>query len=436
MRAHVVCNYGERDTYRPCVGDGEQCAHVVLENDAVETHIRSNARSLFYQHGIQPSELCIDFMSLATTVFTADTRISRSYADDGWGRTFELHIPVADPRLWETAVERISTMLAFLTGDSWTINFRPRSVQSCISSLLDPSVDAVSLFSGGLDSFIGAVEQISQVNSLALVGHYSDGSVSRPQAEVFSSLIPSASETGTELRPYRFYVAPPNAITAEVEHTMRGRSFLFLALGIAVANSYGDKVPLLVPENGFISLNVPLTKSRQGSLSTRTTHPHFIELFRGCIAALGMNNPIKLEYRFMTKGQMVQRVCDDSGFVAGWEKTMSCAHPAANRWSGGSSSDHCGYCFPCLIRRASLFSAGLDDASQYAHDVITAPPSNGCKKAEDLYALRIGVARFAGLSEARSVFEVLKSGPIPQDVTTYMQVFKRGIDELKAFLNQ
>ena len=35
---------------------------------------------------------------------------------------------------------------------------------------------------------------------------------------------------------------------------------------------------IIVPENGYISLNIPLTYSRIGSSSTRTTHPYYFEL--------------------------------------------------------------------------------------------------------------------------------------------------------------
>jgi hypothetical protein len=68
---------------------------------------------------------------------------------------------------------------------------------------------------------------------------------------------------------------------------MRSRSLLFFALGTAVAAALGEAVPLRVPENGLVSLNVPLTGTRLSSLSTRTTHPYFMERLAACVAALG-----------------------------------------------------------------------------------------------------------------------------------------------------
>ena len=57
------------------------------------------------------------------------------------------------------------------------------------------------------------------------------------------------------------------------------RSFLFLAFGLAIASM--EELPLWIPENGFASLNLPLTADQRGSLSTRTTHPLFLEQLGG-----------------------------------------------------------------------------------------------------------------------------------------------------------
>ena len=48
---------------------------------------------------------------------------------------------------------------------------------------------------------------------------------------------------------------------------------------------------------------MPLTEARNGSLSTRTTHPHFMTALGQCVAALGLTNPISNPFRIMTKGE-------------------------------------------------------------------------------------------------------------------------------------
>ena len=49
---------------------------------------------------------------------------------------------------------------------------------------------------------------------------------------------------------------------------------------------------MYVPENGFIGVNVPLTRACTGSLSTRTTHPHLMGLLAQATATIRVHNPI------------------------------------------------------------------------------------------------------------------------------------------------
>ena len=88
---------------------------------------------------------------------------------------------------------------------------------------------------------------------------------------------------------------------------MRSRSLLYLALGLAAAAGFGVTTPLIIPENGWISLNPPLTTNRLGSLSTRTTHPYFLEELTGLWQAAGIETPLVNPYNNLTKGEIVRR---------------------------------------------------------------------------------------------------------------------------------
>ena len=77
---------------------------------------------------------------------------------------------------------------------------------------------------------------------------------------------------------------------------MRSRSLLYLALGLAAAAGFGAATPLIIPENGWISLNPPLTANRLGSCSTRTTHPYFLEQLTGLWREAGLANPLVNPY--------------------------------------------------------------------------------------------------------------------------------------------
>ena len=48
---------------------------------------------------------------------------------------------------------------------------------------------------------------------------------------------------------------------------------------------------------------------------------------------------------------------------------------------------HCGYCVPCIYRRAALLEAGLDRASDYAFDVFRNLPTLSAQARVDFRAL-------------------------------------------------
>ena len=87
-----------------------------------------------------------------------------------------------------------------------------------------------------------------------------------------TSLVKSLKEifNKKELPHFPFYVQSfQDENIEEMEPSQRARSILFIALGLLIANSYNPECKLIIPENGFISLNVPLTKTRLGTFSTK-----------------------------------------------------------------------------------------------------------------------------------------------------------------------
>ena len=76
---------------------------------------------------ICPTEDGIDIMVLATLVYLADTRISRSiHSQDSWTREIEIQLPVINLERWNASSEDLARMLDFLTGDKWSIVFEQR----------------------------------------------------------------------------------------------------------------------------------------------------------------------------------------------------------------------------------------------------------------------------------------------------------------------
>ena len=431
MLYNIIPLLGVKDEYKFKKPEGS----VVLEMPIHESDDKRKCSSNFWNiidfNHINIDNIETDLYRLAVCIYLTDLMISRGASYDGWTRSINLVMPVSDTNHWEKAKETIETLLSFLSGDIWTISFRECKVTRPVINKKEwkkgnkTKTTATTLFSGGLDSFIGAVDLISEQDSLSLVSHYGDGATSKTQEKVCKEMRKSFPKKNINL--FQFGLLPRYQDQVSKESTQRARSFLFLVLGIIIAKSNGNN--LVVPENGFISLNVPLTISRLGSCSTRTTHPYIMNLFQGLIKILGINKFLITPYKFMTKGEMLIE-SKNWDFVQKYSKiTMSCAHPTHGRWiKGGNPNKHCGYCIPCIIRRSSMFRAGLDDKDDYEVDVLKSMPvSNGQKK--DLKAFLIAIN-----SSKKNKYMIQQSGPIETDIDNYNTVYKNGLREVSAFL--
>ncbi len=393
--------------------------------------------------GLYPSETAVDLAVLAATVTAADTRISRAEnAQDSWSREIDLYIPVADPDLWSSNVTLIARILKFLTGDYWDIVFRPR--QRGIKSLVEKppelfatDFDSVCLFSGGLDSFVGVIDLLHDKRNPILVSHYQD--TSTKSQEVCADRI---SKTYGEVNPrhVRANVSFDKNDLPElgVEKTTRGRSFIFFGLACLAASALDGETPVHIPENGLISLNIPLDPLRLGAWSTRTTHPFYMALWQELVDNLGIGARLVNPYRFNTKGEMLAQ-CKNRKFVrTNLDITISCSSVTKGRWKK-QPPGHCGYCTPCLIRRASIQAAFGNDSTTYSIPDLTAKPLNAKQaEARDVRAFQIMSQRLAQRPELANIY-VHKTGPLNDysisEIESYTDVLRRGIKEVGAIVD-
>ncbi|MGH3760579.1 7-cyano-7-deazaguanine synthase [Actinophytocola sp.] len=75
-----------------------------------------------------------------------------------------------------------------------------------------------------------------------------------------------------------------------------------------------------------------------------------------------------------TKGEVCQLALQSglTGHVLG--RTISCGNPRRTRMK---ADFNCGYCYPCLLRRAGLIHALGDDPTPYRHHVADLPLDDG-----------------------------------------------------------
>jgi 7-cyano-7-deazaguanine synthase in queuosine biosynthesis len=360
------------------------------------------------------SPLARDLFDFGSMVYVADELVERATSDDRWTRTLPFTLPVADPARWEITAETLASCLSFLSGDRYEFAWlqRPPSVPGGVAhrTKLSGTYDAVCLFSGGVDSLLGAAALLAADKRVLLVGHYADGVTSSAQRDLFALLekkYPGRASllqvhVARSLKRTQRFVLPDKK-----EITHRSRSFLFLTAGAAAANAVGCK-ELFIPENGLIAINAPLGSSRQGTLSTRTAHPRYIERFNDVLAALGMDVHVSNPFAYQSKTDMVRSVTD-ADLREALVRSVSCAHAGNLRWEGDSSITHCGYCVPCVYRRAAFLSAGIEEAG-YLCDVFTDMPKMTADTARDFRLLVRFAWSIANASDAQVVATVLRHG--------------------------
>lgn len=365
-------------------------------------------------------------------VFYADRSVLRSLQPDGWTRHIEIYMPVANVGKWNANSDLLKRMLDFLTGDDWMFHFRDRI---CITDDEDKykkcryyfrnsthkiDTNVFCMLSGGLDSFIGAIDLLSSNVNPIFVGNYNGGKgVSVYQKRVIGSL--QKHFQVSPKRFYQFYAAPKSG----KEDTTRSRSLLFFSHAILLASGMNKPVKLYIPENGVISMNIPLTEHRMGSLSTRTTHPYFMGLLQELLNSLGLKITIVNPYQFKTKGEMMLG-CKDFDFLkSNYPLTMSCSHPDLGRWKKEKESSHCGVCLPCTIRRAAILKAGLKDESFYRD-----PNYKDIEAETNLRSYKLGLTR-----KKNPLFAIQESGPITHHRKGFADLYQRGLAELKDFID-
>lgn len=422
---NIVCHIDRIDTF----DIAEQKTTVdFYDNDSMVYTFWDNRNKLPYWY----SQQAIDLLYISLSVFAADRLFLRENTIDGWSREIKIYIPVLEYDLWENAKLTLEEMLNFLSGDRWTFVFRKRELSENEKEKYErwekskqdvKDYDQLCMFSGGLDSFIGAIDLLESGNKKTLfISHYGGGKGTKEFQDILKEKF--IEHYSLELRDFHQYYAK---VVSGVEDTTRTRSFMFFSHALAVASCLKKRVKLIIPENGFISLNIPSTFSRIGTSSTRTTHPHYLSLFQKLLDII--NIPVMLinPYRFKTKGEMLLE-CKNQIFVKNnLENTMSCSHPDIGRMKKEKEARHCGYCLPCVIRQAAIMRSGMIDKSSYRDRKF----SLGNVAKVSLNSYRLGLRRF---NPKYAFMTIQFSGSIKNHIKDYTDLYVRGMNELKTYL--
>lgn len=376
-----------------------------------------------------------DAVWLATLVFIADRTLRRPR---GWSRTIDLDLPASDPDVWNGQTDTVAHTLDRLTSDAWAVTFRPHEDDIGVRSQGDGDsageVDMVCLLSGGADSLSGAIRALDEGHRPLFVSHWDASVTAGSQNDVIQLLEARFGADAFEHVKVRVGAAKEQVggrVRFPDEYTRRSRSLLFVTLGLAAAAARGS-VPLWIPENGYASLNPPLTLERMGALSTRTTDPLFLQRTSELLAEVGAHADLTNPYADATKGEMFSEVADRIGKDDAnrlLRQSHSCAHQRLPMQYGHGPSLQCGACFGCLVRRAAFAAANLTDRTDYLVTTLDGDQLDDFleRHSQDYKAVRHAVAR--GVTPADVLSLTLPDG---YDRDQAGDLMRRGLAELSA----
>ncbi len=416
-----------------------------INRDTRSTLFSNLPKTWYHMEQMALEPIYEDLYIIGISIFGIDKRVSRRLFVDCWTRELTVSIPVLQYEVWKPTESLWNSMLSFLTGDHWEISFRPtdavcsRHERRSRKKIDITGCDCVSLFSGGLDSFCGAIQLLQKGASPCFVGHNEYPKLRQVQESFcrdFADLYPSQSPvfvsfTAGARAPYSNTLG----ILPETENTSRGRSLLFLCVALTIARIMGPDVPVYIPENGFIGLNVALTNGRKGSCSTRTTHPFFLSQLKQILKIVGIQNPIENLFAFSTKREIVQQVKDTPAFQHNFDKTISCSHPCVARYNRTGNRKYpinCGYCYPCIIRKSSLLD--VTDSGEYTS---TVNPSmflqmfSESDRISDLNAVISSVYRYQNSNDNALYQLIHQTGSLSvEEAEKYLRLYKATMEDI------
>lgn len=313
--------------------------------------------------------LIVDFFNISAAIYGIDRFIERRVNSvDGWSRQLSVAFPVRDVTKWKSVKVELSNLLSFQTGDYWEVDFYATNFtfpNLPLPTEFNDEFAQVNLFSGGLDSLIGAIDFLKSSDKKVIFTSHYDSQMHGPKGDQLDLL-----KEITAAYPGRFAYVPSVKVfldnsTIPKETTFRSRSVLFIGIALLVAQT--KNAPINVPENGTVSLNYPLSPSRRSACSTRTTHPSVISAIREIWSKLGIHTEISNPYEFATKGEMVKNCKDPLTLKKIVNVSNSCGKRGHRAHWDQPSASHCGICMPCVYRRASLLT--LQDVTTYGNNI-------------------------------------------------------------------
>lgn len=308
-----------------------------------------------------------DMLEVGSYVYSADQAISRggrARRGDGqdWFRNLHLDIQVRRPELWNRSEvkDALSDALRKLSGDNWEFSFRKLTKDIPVDGYFpfdkgEPwfLADEVLLFSGGLDSLAGAIDEISnRQKKVVLVSHRPVAKISKRQVELVERLTRCENASGKVLH-VPVWMNKEKGLTKD--DNQRSRTFLYTMLAATVCLMH-DIRKIKFYENGIVSINLPIAQQLVGARASRSTHPMVLTGLSRFLSVL-LDEEYRVENPFIwkTKSDVVALI-KESGNAELLRYAHSCSHVRTT----DRKNTHCGVCSQCVERRMAILYNGME----------------------------------------------------------------------------
>ena len=287
-----------------------------------------------------------DLLVVCAAVEFADRRRKRRTSQ--WSRQFKLKLPVFELAVWkeEKVQAHLQDTLRHLTGDNWHFDFIQakdgvENVMHQNSLIFDDKKDFVMAYSDGLDSrcVSGLLDSTDSAIRVRMTNHK------------------DSSQDGE--KPFDRIPFTVKYVSSR-ESSLRSRGFKFAAI-TAIVSHLSEVERIVVPESGQGALG-PVLLPLHNIYADYRNHPTFfrkMERFVNCL--LDFPTTYEQPRLWHTKAETIRDFLANSGNIP--ESVLSTRSCWQQRWNVRFDGKlrQCGLCAACLLRRMSIFAAGIDE---------------------------------------------------------------------------
>jgi hypothetical protein len=157
------------------------------------------------------------------------------------------------------------------------------------------------------------------------------------------------------------------------------------------------------------------------------------------LSLLGISGHIENQYWNQTKGEMIAACLNQELLHQLIPSSLSCSSPTKGRWQK-RGIEHCGYCLPCLIRRAAIekvLGHGGDPTTYTLTDLSIRVLDTRQAEGQQVRSFQYAIERLRDQPTLARLF-IHKPGPLtdesPGNIESLASVYQRGMEEVGELL--